>query len=148
MLEVEEHILIRKPAGEVFAFLTNPHNAPLWRVGLLEARQLSAGEMAVGTIIEESVQVLGQRLRSRVEVLEFEADKQRRLRVRLGPLPIELLESYEETPNGTLLRVRGSAQVSGVQRLAARAALGQVKRQLGQELANIKRVLERTESSA
>ena len=142
MLELEHSVLINRPVGEVFNFVTDPKNATKWRVGLLEAKQVSEGELKVGSIIEETVQVLGRKLSSKVEVTALKPAQQRGIRVKLGPLPIDMSEHYEETPEGTRLRVVGQTDVKGPQRLAARAAMSQVKRQLEQELANIKRVLE------
>jgi carbon monoxide dehydrogenase subunit G len=141
-LELEESILIKRSPAEVFDFVTNPSNASRWRVGLLSAKQLSEGELKVGSLIEETVQVLGQKVTSRVEVIGLEPKRSRSIRVKLGPLPIELHEVYETSPEGTRLRVSGSTLLRGPQRLLAKAALGQIRRQLEQELANIKRVLE------
>lgn len=142
MLELEHSVLIKKPIGEVFNYVTDPARAPEWRVGLLEAKQTSPGELQVGSIIEETVQVLGRKLTSKVEVTKLSPSRERGIRVKLGPLPIDMTEHYEQTPEGTRLRVRGTADVKGPQRLAAKAALSQVKRQLETELANIKKQLE------
>lgn len=142
MLELEHSVLIKRPVGEVFNFVTDPENATKWRIGLLEAKQLSPGDLAVGSIIEETVQVLGRKLSSKVEVTALTPQRERGIRVKLGPLPIDMSEHYEETADGTRLRVVGSTDVRGPQRIAAKAALSQVKRQLEKELENIKRILE------
>ena len=134
--------MIQKPREDVFAFVTNPANAPRWRVGLQDAKQITPGPMQAGTLIEESLTVLGRQLQSRVEILEFVPPEFRRIRVKLGPLPVELHERYEVTDAGTLLTVSGVTEVKGAQRLMARAAMGQIKRQLEQELATIKQILE------
>lgn len=142
MIELEHSVIIKRPVKEVFAFTTDPSNSSRWRVGLLDARQVTEGPMRVGSIIEETVQVLGRKLTNKVEVTGLEPDAMRRIKLKLGPLPIEMREEYEETAEGTKLRVKGQTDVRGPQRLAARAAMSQVKRQLEQELANIKTVLE------
>lgn len=142
MIELEHSVIIKRPVNEVFAFTTNPANSSSWRVGLLDAKQITAGPMQVGSVIEETVQVLGRKLTSKVEVTGLEPDVMRRIRVKLGPLPIDMREEYEATPEGTRLRIVGQTDVKGPQRIAAKAAMSQVKRQLEQELANIKQVLE------
>ncbi len=142
MLELEHKIIINAPVEEVYAFVTNPENATKWRVGLLDAKQLSAGEMNEGTIIEETVNVLGRQLKSKLLITEYNPNKKRGFKISLGPLPIHLTETYSESGAGTELLVSGTTELTGPQRMLARPVLGQVKKQLVQELNNIKKHFE------
>ena len=142
MLELEHSITINRPVEEVYAFVTNPDNATKWRVGLLEAKKITEGPLAKGSIIEEKVNVLGRTLKAKQEITEFIPNKKRQFRIQLGPLPIRLEEAYEEISLGTRLNVSGTTELTGAQRMLNRVVLGQVKKQLAQELANIKKVLE------
>jgi len=45
-----------------------------------------------------------------------------------------LHENYEETPSGTKLHISGTTELKGPQRMLAKPVLGQVKKQLVQEL--------------
>lgn len=138
MLELEHSIIIKAPIAEVYQFVTNPANAPKWRIGLIEARQVSQGVMAKGSKIEETVKVLGRQLKSELEITDYIPNQKRSFRIKLGPLPIVLEERYSETEQGTRLQVTGTTELKGPQRLLGAPVLAQVKRQLEQELANIK----------
>ncbi|MCA9839038.1 MAG: SRPBCC family protein [Trueperaceae bacterium] len=138
MLELEHSINIAAPVDEVYRFVTDPQNATKWRIGLIEAKQVSPGDMGVGSKIEEKVRVLGRELTSKLEITDYVPNKKRSFRIQLGPLPIVLHESYQSTPEGTQLQVTGTTELKGPQRMLAAPVLGQVKRQLEQELANIK----------
>ena len=138
MLELEQSIDINAALPEVYQFVTNPANANKWRIGLIEARQVSEGDMGKGSKIEERVKVLGRELTSKLEIIDYVPNQKRSFRIQLGPLPIVLHESYEMTETGTRLRVSGTTELKGPQKMLAGPVLGQIKRQLEQELKNIK----------
>ncbi len=142
MLELEQSIDIKAPLSEVYQFVTDPRNASKWRIGLIEAKQVSEGAMGKGSKIEEKVRVLGRELTSKLEIIDYVPNQKRSFRIQLGPLPILLHESYQTTETGTRLHVTGTTELKGPQRILAAPVLGQVKRQLEQELANIKKYFE------
>lgn len=142
MLELEHSITIDRPIAEVYAFVTNPDNATKWRVGLIDAKKITEGPLRSGSIIEETVNVLGRQLKAKQEIIELISNEKRSFKISLGPLPITLFERYEATPTGTKLHVSGTTELKGPQRMLSRPVLGQVKKQLVQELAAIKTLLE------
>ena len=49
MVAVEKMITINRPVEEVFAYVSDLQNSPLWQKGLLEARRITEGPLGLGT---------------------------------------------------------------------------------------------------
>jgi len=49
MISVVTALEVRRPAREVFQFVSDQTNAPLWQKGLHEVRRITAGPIRVGT---------------------------------------------------------------------------------------------------
>lgn len=65
MIHVKSRIQIERPAGEVFAFVTDQTNAPRWQDGLTEVRRITDGPIGVGTEHVFVRQFAGRRIESR-----------------------------------------------------------------------------------
>lgn len=75
MIDVETTIEIARPAQEVFAFVADQTNAPLWQTDLHEVRRLTDGPIGVGTEHEFVRTFAGRRLASRNRFVAFEPDR-------------------------------------------------------------------------
>ena len=72
MIRVETSVHINRPGDEVFAFISNFENNPLWQSGQVEARFASEGPLRVGSTYDQVAKFLGRRIESTFEVLEYE----------------------------------------------------------------------------
>jgi hypothetical protein len=49
VIDVVTHLDVDRPAGDVFAFVSDQLNAPRWQRGLHEVRRTTDGPIGVGT---------------------------------------------------------------------------------------------------
>lgn len=72
MRKVETNIVIERPIEEIFEFVSNPENDPMWQSGVQESRLASEGPKGVGSRLLEVRQFLCRRIESLSEVTGFE----------------------------------------------------------------------------
>jgi carbon monoxide dehydrogenase subunit G len=103
MPDVEASITIKRPADEVFDFVTTPENDPLWSSTAVERRRETEGPIAVGSRIKAVDKFLGRRIESTFEVTEHEPG--RRSSIRLSG-PVSATGSYILEPMNGATRFR------------------------------------------
>ena len=74
MRTITSSIIVERPIDEVFTFITDARNNPLWQAasGLKEVRQEPDSPVGVGARITEVRQVMGQTTENSSEVTEYE----------------------------------------------------------------------------
>ncbi len=70
-VKVEGHILIARPLEEVFDYLSQAENWPIWNSLIKECRPLEPGPARVGKAYFAVSSILGRRLEQRVVITEF-----------------------------------------------------------------------------
>ena len=99
-------IIINRPIQEVFDFMTDQSNAKLWKPFVTESRQITDGQIGVGTQFVEGIDVWNRHFAGIVEILEYQPPHRFVYRTREEPYPFSFVAqmSFEETPAGTLIR--------------------------------------------
>jgi uncharacterized protein YndB with AHSA1/START domain len=103
VIRVELETRIGRPPDEVFAYLADPANLHDWQ-GTAEVEQLTPGPIAAGTRFRELHRMLGRRIESVTEIVDYQPDRRFAIRVISGPLPIDGRWDLEPDGTGTLLR--------------------------------------------
>jgi len=142
MIKVEHSVVINRPVPEVFAFVTDPANNAKWQEGLVESRMASAGTMGVGTQLTDVRKFLDQDMESKLEVLVYEPNKRFMQKVISGPIPFEIIETFDPDVNGTKLTVLIHGEPGGFFKLAAGMVQKQLENQLQGDAERLKKVLE------
>ena len=142
MIKVEHSVVINRPVPEVFAFVTDPANNAKWQEGLVESRMASAGTMGVGTQLTDVRKFLDQDMESKLEVLVYEPNKRFMQKVISGPIPFEIIETFDPDVNGTKLTVLIHGEPGGFFKLAAAMVQKQLENQLQGDAERLKKVLE------
>jgi uncharacterized protein YndB with AHSA1/START domain len=75
MITVEKSIVIGRPAEDVFAYVSDQTNAPLWQRGLLEVRRTTDGPIGVGTRHTVVRTLMGLRLELSNEYTRYEPNR-------------------------------------------------------------------------
>jgi uncharacterized membrane protein len=75
MIDVVTHVDVDRPAAEVFAFVSDHLNAPLWQRGLHEVRRTTVDPIGVGSEHVFVRRFAGRRIESRNRFVEFEPDR-------------------------------------------------------------------------
>jgi uncharacterized protein YndB with AHSA1/START domain len=141
MTKLSESVVIERPVEEVFAFLDEPANNPLWQPGTVESRQLTEGPTQVGTRIEQVTHFLGKRLEMIFEITEHVRNKSATAKWS-GPFAGYSTYTFEPTNGGTNLAITGEIEGHGFFKLAEPVFAVITKRELRTSLENLKDLLE------
>ena len=101
MLTVEESIVINKPRMEVWEFLTDPDNVPVYSSNVVEYELVSGGKQEAGRICRGVVKVAGRRLELTDELVEVERGRGGKLVSTDATIPYELSIRCEDEGQGT-----------------------------------------------
>ena len=142
MIKIEYSVVINRPVEEVFSFMGNVENNPLWVSGVLETKLTSPGPMAPGTTGTDVRQFLGRRMESTWEVTEHETNVKSSFKVTSGPVPFEGTWSYEAAAGGTRVTFVAEGEPGGFFRLAEPIVGRIAKRQIQNDHDNLKDLLE------
>ncbi len=142
MIKVEHSIVIDRPVSEVFAFVTDPANNAKWQEGLVESRMVSSTAMGVGAHVTDIRKFLGRDMESKLEVTVFEPNKRFVQKVVSGPIPFEIIQTFDPSVNGPKLTVLTQGEPGGFFKLAAGMVQKQLESQLQGDVERLKKVLE------
>jgi carbon monoxide dehydrogenase subunit G len=141
MPSAEREIVIDRPAGEVYEFLSNAENDAQWRPGVLEIRRAS-GE-GVGAVYRQKVKgPMGRSIDADIETTELVPNELIVFRTRTGP--VRPTGRYELSPAGDGMRVRFrlDAELGGAKKLFMGRMVEKTMQSEVGALDNLKRVLE------
>jgi uncharacterized membrane protein len=142
MIKNENSVEINKPIEEVFEYVTNIDNLPLWAGPVTEAKQTSEGPLGIGTTQTQVAQLLGRRIESSLEVTEYEPNKKFTTKSTSGPIPIEVHYNFEPVAEGTRLETVGILDAGGFFKLAEPLVARTLKRQTEGDFKTLKELLE------
>ncbi len=113
---VEESVVIARPPHEVFAFIVQADNLPIWDSMTIEAEQVTKGEPGLGTRTRGVSKLLGKRLDWTSEVTAFEPDAMATYSTVGGRLSFSATSKLEPVEEGTRLtyRVEAESGLAGV----------------------------------
>ncbi len=138
----ELSVVIERPVEEVFAFVTDPENEPLWQSTSLETERTSGGPVGVGSTFRNTSKFLGHRVESAYEVTEMETPRKQCVKIVSGPIPGSGCYLFEPAEDGTRFTQKFDAEVGGFFRLAEPLVARAIRRQFDADMATLKDVLE------
>ena len=147
MIALEHSVVIDRPLDEVFAFVTEVENAPLWQAWAVEAKLASNSPQAAGSQYTYVTSFLGRRFESAGEITTYEPNRKYGWRVKSGPVPAEAICTFEAVAGGTKLTMNGNAEAAGFFKLAEPIVGCMAKRQIAADLDNLKDLLEAGEGA-
>lgn len=103
MLTVDETIVINKPRAEVWDFMTDPDNVPLYSSNIVEYEMVSGHKDEVGRKCHGVVKVAGRRLELTDELVEHEAGRHAKLVSEDATVPYSLTFDYEGEGDATTI---------------------------------------------
>ena len=142
MTRVAIDIIIRRPADEVFAFISNFENNPQWQGGVVKAWLTSAGPLTAGTTVTQLSRFLGRDIEFHFKVLRFEPGRLAEFKTESGTFPVQILREVGPVPEGTRVRALITGEAGGVFKFAAPLLDGFTKRQIEADYAKLKVLLE------
>lgn len=142
MMSFETIATIRRPISEVFEFVSDLSNIPLWQQGVVESHVVTPGPTRVGTIFEEDVRVAFFHLPTRCVVTALEPDRLMAFEATSTPLRYRVEFRFEAVPEGTSLAVRGTGEMRGLWKLLEPVLQADARKSLKDEVGRIKSHLE------
>jgi uncharacterized protein YndB with AHSA1/START domain len=143
---VEKSVVIARAPHEVFAYVVEAENLPVWDSMTIEAKQLGEGQPGVGTRTKGVSKLLGRRLDWVSEVTAFEPDALATYTTASGKLTFSATSKVEPTAEGTRFTYRVEAE-SGLGGVFGRMSDPVVTKALGRiiraNLGNLADLLER-----
>jgi uncharacterized membrane protein len=147
-VDVVTEIIIERPSGQVAAYAADPSNAPLWYANIESVSWQTPPPIAVGSRIDFVARFLGRRLAYTYEIVDLVPGQRLVMRTAQGPFPMETTYTWQplgETRTRMTLRNRG--EPTGFSTVAAPVMAAAMRRANRKDLANVKRILERTETA-
>jgi uncharacterized protein YndB with AHSA1/START domain len=143
MIDFTIETRIDRPAGEVFAYATDPAHLATWQTNTVSAAVEGDGPLGLGSRLREVHRAPGgKELSSLLEVTEYAPGRAFALHVIEGT-PVDLQMTFEPTDRGgTLLRFRVHGQLTGAMRVAQPLVGRMLKRQFTEQVSTLKGVLE------
>ena len=143
MIKIEANITIQRPPGEVFDFIANFENNPLWQSGMVSATFTSPGPLAVGSTYDQVARFMGREVVSSFQVTALEPGRKVKASSTGGSFPITFTRIVEPLGEGARVQAIVEGDASGFFKLAAPLLRLMVQRSVRGDYANLKRLLER-----
>jgi len=116
MPEARHEVTIHRPAGDVFAFITDGLNGPKWRSGILDIAHVSGS--GVGATYKQGVKGPGgRRVDADYRVTAYEPNSRLAFEAIAGPVRPTGEYVLEASDGGTRLTFALQAELGGIKRL-------------------------------
>jgi len=143
MAIAEASIHIDRPADEVFAFVGDPANNPLWRKNVVRCSWLDDGPMRVGRRGRQTQRVLGIAWTVEAEVVEWDPPRRATWRTVQGPATVRSWVRVEPDGSGCMVFGGGDGGFTGpIGDLLTRLAVPRMVKQAELDLQALKARLE------
>jgi uncharacterized protein YndB with AHSA1/START domain len=144
-------IIINRPSEDVFAFIADPTNMPLWYDAVEQVTKTSAGPATTGARYQIARSLPGGEAYNDVEITEYVANRGVTLESRDGPTPFRYRYTLESNPQGTTTisldgRISGAGLPGPAGHLDA-LATQLFKRGMRRNLHELKRVIEASQQA-
>jgi uncharacterized protein YndB with AHSA1/START domain len=121
MPTVEESVVIARPPEEVFNYVSNAQNLPVWDSSILKAEQVDSGPLRVGTRWRGVSKVLGRRFKWTTELVELTPPTMTMSRSVAGKLSFTVTNTFQPEAGGTRFTYKVDAE-SGLGGIFGRVA--------------------------
>ena len=142
MAKFEVNLVINRPIEEVFAFISNPENLPLWRTSALQVTKISPEPLGVGSVFRSRYSFLGRSFEATFEITALEPHARYAGRIVEGPFPLETRYTLEPFGSDTRVTLTAEGAPGGFFKLAEPLVVSMAKRSFESDMHNLKEMLE------
>lgn len=147
-VDVVTEIIIERPSGQVAAYAADPSNAPLWYANIESVSWQTPPPIAVGSRIDFVARFLGRRLAYTYEIVDLVPGQRLVMSTAHGPFPMETTYTWQPLGEArTRMTLRNRGEPTGFSTVAAPVMAAAMRRANRKDLANVKRILEHTETA-
>ena len=137
-IDFEHSEEIARPAADVFDFVSDFENNPLWQGGMVACQWTSAERMVVGATYQQEARFLGRAIRTHFRVTAVDPGRSISIESTQSTFPIQVTRTVEPTSVGCRVTAHVRGQPTGVLRLFS----GMVRRSVASDYAALKALLE------
>ncbi len=101
MLTVDESIVINRPRSEVWDFMIEPENVPVYSSNIIEYELVEGEKDKLGRKCRGAVKVAGRRIELTDEMVELEEGQRAKTASEDATIPYSLEITYEDEGEGT-----------------------------------------------
>ena len=141
MITVEKTVHINKPVEAVFAYATNLDNLTKWQNGV-ESVAVEGNPNAAGGKYTEVRKFMGREMKTTLEITAYKPNAKWAAKVLEGPVPYEVLATYESANGGTKVTMHIDGEPSGFFKLAQGAVQKQLDSSMEEDLQRLKEHVE------
>ena len=142
MPSISHATTIQKSVASVFAYLTDVQNHTTWHPNLEEASISPAGPAALGSVYEYTTDVMGQKIKTQMEITAFEENKTWKVAT-LGLPPVTTTEyAFEDADGSTKLTITMELAEGGYPAAAEAMVLQETEKSLVAQAETIKAAVE------
>jgi uncharacterized membrane protein len=142
MAKVEESVVIKRPAEQVYNFVTDLKNLPQWEPAITEVEQTSAGELGVGTTYRGVNKMMGMKMKWTSIVNKCEPNKKWSETIISGSSRIDEQLSFDAADGSTKFTLAYDMKAGGILKLLSPLIVSTTRKQLRENLGTLKRMLE------
>ena len=142
MVRFNAEVVINRPVEDVFSFVAQGENGPLWNSAVRQMMKTSEGPVGIGTEYWMSRQLPRGPVENTLQVVEYEPNKRYSIQITSAPTPF--LYRYELGPQGggTRLSLSAEGALGGAADLLSPIASIAVKRGVEANFRTLKSLLE------
>ncbi len=141
-LDITAETTIAASRDRVAAYAMDPQNDPVWIGGIKRVEVLGTGPIEKGSTVRRLASFMGKRIEYVMEVVELEPGRRLSMHAIRSPIPMDVTYSFEDTPEGTVARIRVEGEPTGAYRLAGPFTPSMVRRPVAGDLKRLKRIME------
>lgn len=141
-VRIDHSLILDRPVDDVWEYMDDLENYPMWAAGLSEVRQLTPGPKGVGTRIAWVYQFLGHRFETTLEVTAFEPNRKFAGHMSAGPLQLQATWHYESIGDKTMLTTLIEGETGGLFKLTDPLVTRAMERQMVASYGTLKDLLE------
>jgi uncharacterized membrane protein len=134
--------MIYRPIKQVFDFVSTPENDFQWQYGTLTSARLSEGSSYIGALFRSVGHLMGHRVESTFEVTEYIPNKNYGFKSLSGPLHLQTSYIFEIASGSTKVTISTQANPVNLFQVGEGILERKMKKQLKEDLAMLKEILE------
>jgi len=142
MLKFGTSVTINRPPEDVFSFVANFENEPKYQREVEVTTKTSEGPIGIGTTFRDVVRVMGLRLESTYEIIEYEPSRSLAIKILKGQAPFTARYTFTDVDGRTELGFSADVYPTGVLRLVQPLLQLRLQRQFEGNFNRLREILE------
>jgi hypothetical protein len=142
MTKFAHSVMIKRPLEDVWAYVIEPANDPVWLGPVIEVRGGAGVPLEVGSEIQQVAQFLGRRFEVTLVVTEHEPMRRSSVRASASPVPVTGSYTFDPVDGGTRFSMEGETDAHGLFKLAEPVFARMARREWASSCEVLKELLE------